>query len=1130
MERRSVLAFILILLLVPSLVLAAPARTIPVGPETNGLELVGADGSGLNFRATVGELRALEVATKGGDFARLVLPGFHSSKDLGAPELPMMNELIAVPFGATARVEIANLVTRSVKLADYGVDIRVMPAQPSMPKNVGAADWAFVYETAAYDVVKVARETAVVVPQGRLRGVDFARLEYSPIRYLPGTGELEIVESADLRVVFEGGDRVAGDDLYEGTWSPFYTHLYDQLTGSRGLHDSFPDHVQDVVTMVIITPPEFQYTLTDFVNWKTQRGFNVIVGVTGTPEVGATTTSIQSFIQNLYDNPTPASPAPSFVIFVGDTGQMPTWTVGGDATDRPYCTMDGDYVPDIYYGRLSCTNVSQLQAILDKTLVYDQFTMPDPSYLGEVTMIAGVDASFAPTHGNGQINYGTNTYFNAAHDLVSNTWLYPASNGAVESAVIQTVSDGVAYINYTAHGSQTSWADPTFTQSNINSLTNAGKYTLAVGNCCLTATFNYAECFGETFLRAPNKGAIGYIGASNNTLWDEDFWWGVGSCASGSINANPTYAGTGTGAYDGVFHDHGEAADLYYVTNDALVFAGNLAVQEAGSGSTSYYWNIYNLLGDPSLSTYMGVPAANPVSIGALGATSLTVSASPGSYVGLSQGTTLIGAGTVGATGTADIVFLATPDGGQPLHVVVTAQNREPFVDDVALASPVLALSGTAFAATQAPDVITADVLTISNTGEPDSQLQFSLGIQAETPPARGLKSVTGSSVTCTESGFFAGTTVDLHLSCTNGSSDDEWLTDIEVTFPSGVTVNSATAFSGGSAPLNWDSTTGDGVTVNWHGNDGSWGALHGGQTATATVNVTFDGSLSGVQTFGWFVQGDIYGSAPHDLTGSFTMAASGPSVTVTSPNGGEALGWGTSHSLTWDHAGDLTDVKVELSRDGGTTWATLAATTPNDGELTAVLDGPSTTTARIRVASLDDAVSDVSDADFTLFEPVTWLSADVTSGVLAQGASQDVTLTCVSAGMADGTYVAYVMVHHNAAPDPEVVTVTMTVQTITGADDAPRLLTLAGNYPNPFNPSTTVIFALPAAGEVNLDVVDVRGHIVRTLQHGTLPAGDHRVVWDGVDDRGQVAASGVYFVRLRHQGGEISHKMLLAK
>mgnify|MGYP002638405323 FL=1 len=1130
MERRSVLAFILILLLVPNLVLAAPARTIPVGPETNGLELVGADGSGLNFRATVGELRALEVATKGGDFARLVLPGFHSSKDLGAPELPMMNELIAVPFGATARVEIANLVTRSVKLADYGVDIRVMPAQPSMPKNVGAADWAFVYETAAYDVVKVARETAVVVPQGRLRGVDFARLEYSPIRYLPGTGELEIVESADLRVVFEGGDRVAGDDLYEGTWSPFYTHLYDQLTGSRGLHDSFPDHVQDVVTMVIITPPEFQYTLTDFVNWKTQRGFNVIVGVTGTPEVGATTTSIQSFIQNLYDNPTPASPAPSFVIFVGDTGQMPTWTVGGDATDRPYCTMDGDYVPDIYYGRLSCTNVSQLQAILEKTLVYDQFTMPDPSYLGEVTMIAGVDASFAPTHGNGQINYGTNTYFNAAHDLVSNTWLYPASNGAVESAVIQTVSDGVAYINYTAHGSQTSWADPTFTQSNINSLTNAGKYTLAVGNCCLTATFNYAECFGETFLRAPNKGAIGYIGASNNTLWDEDFWWGVGSCASGSINANPTYAGTGTGAYDGVFHDHGEAADLYYVTNDALVFAGNLAVQEAGSGSTSYYWNIYNLLGDPSLSTYMGVPAANPVSIGALGATSLTVSASPGSYVGLSQGTTLIGAGTVGATGTADIVFLATPDGGQPLHVVVTAQNREPFVDDVALASPVLALSGTAFAATQAPDVITADVLTISNTGEPDSQLQFSLGIQAETPPARGLKSVTGSSVTCTESGFFAGTTVDLHLSCTNGSSDDEWLTDIEVTFPSGVTVNSATAFSGGSAPLNWDSTTGDGVTVNWHGNDGSWGALHGGQTATATVNVTFDGSLSGVQTFGWFVQGDIYGSAPHDLTGSFTMAASGPSVTVTSPNGGEALGWGTSHSLTWDHAGDLTDVKVELSRDGGTTWATLAATTPNDGELTAVLDGPSTTTARIRVASLDDAVSDVSDADFTLFEPVTWLSADVTSGVLAQGASQDVTLTCVSAGMADGTYVAYVMVHHNAAPDPEVVTVTMTVQTITGADDAPRLLTLAGNYPNPFNPSTTVIFALPAAGEVNLDVVDVRGHIVRTLQHGTLPAGDHRVVWDGVDDRGQVAASGVYFVRLRHQGGEISHKMLLAK
>ena len=51
----------------------------------------------------------------------------------------------------------------------------------------------------------------------------------------------------------------------------------------------------------------------------------------------------------------------------------------------------------MYYGRFSCSNPSNLQAMIDKTLMYDQFTMPDPSYLGEVVMIAGMES------GHGQV-------------------------------------------------------------------------------------------------------------------------------------------------------------------------------------------------------------------------------------------------------------------------------------------------------------------------------------------------------------------------------------------------------------------------------------------------------------------------------------------------------------------------------------------------------------------------------------------------------------------------------------------------------------------------------------------------------------------------------------------------------
>jgi len=79
----------------------------------------------------------------------------------------------------------------------------------------------------------------------------------------------------------------------------------------------------------------------------------------------------------------------------------------------------------------------------------------------------------------------------------------------------------------------------------------------------------------------------------------------------------------------------------------------------------------------------------------------------------------------------------------------------------------------------------------------------------------------------------------------------------------------------------------------------------------------------------------------------------------------------------------------------------------------------------------------------------------------------------------------------------------------------APRLL-LTPNYPNPFSPRTSVRFALPSRGHVDLAIYDVAGRLVRQLVDGELGAGEHAVSWDGQDASGADAASGVYFCRLR--------------
>ncbi|MCF7912768.1 MAG: DUF1565 domain-containing protein [Candidatus Cloacimonetes bacterium] len=74
-------------------------------------------------------------------------------------------------------------------------------------------------------------------------------------------------------------------------------------------------------------------------------------------------------------------------------------------------------------------------------------------------------------------------------------------------------------------------------------------------------------------------------------------------------------------------------------------------------------------------------------------------------------------------------------------------------------------------------------------------------------------------------------------------------------------------------------------------------------------------------------------------------------------------------------------------------------------------------------------------------------------------------------------------------------------------------------NYPNPFNPETTIAFNVPQAGKVELSVYNVKGQKVRTLTNAEYAAGEHEVVWQGIDNAGRQVSSGVYFFRLDIEG-----------
>lgn len=93
-----------------------------------------------------------------------------------------------------------------------------------------------------------------------------------------------------------------------------------------------------------------------------------------------------------------------------------------------------------------------------------------------------------------------------------------------------------------------------------------------------------------------------------------------------------------------------------------------------------------------------------------------------------------------------------------------------------------------------------------------------------------------------------------------------------------------------------------------------------------------------------------------------------------------------------------------------------------------------------------------------------------------------------------------------------------------------PARLLLKQNFPNPFNPSTTISFTLAHQGQTHLAIYNLKGQLVTSLINEILPEGTHHRVWNGKDSKDKAVASGIYYYRLQQEGNTATHKMLLMK
>jgi Peptidase family C25/Propeptide_C25/FlgD Ig-like domain len=170
-------------------------------------------------------------------------------------------------------------------------------------------------------------------------------------------------------------------------------------------------------------------------------------------------------------------------------------------------------------------------------------------------------------------------------------------------------------------------------------------------------------------------------------------------------------------------------------------------------------------------------------------------------------------------------------------------------------------------------------------------------------------------------------------------------------------------------------------------------------------------------------------------------------------------------------------------------------------------------------------------DGEIMLEYPLRWINLSMSSGTIAPGSSQEITVNFDSSDILEAVYTCNIVITSDSW-DTKTIPVTLSpANNNSDPQQIPAWDLLLQNYPNPFNPQTAIPFNLSQqADKVTLKVYNLKGQVIRTLMNAPCEAGYYTLNWDGKDNYGKEVASGVYFSNLSVNGKRQSRKMLMIK